>query len=99
MARFARRQEDFDHTSWLGLVDVTGPFLSLPVLRRTWPSLDALDMASRERLRREHKALPGRLWIDCVLSELLGWRELVRFEEQFIGLALDVPAYETTVSP
>src|SRR5690606_38795866 len=99
MARFARRQEDFDHTSWLGLVAVTGPFPSLPVPRRTWPALDALDKASRERLRREHKALPGRSWIDYVLTELLGWRELVRFEDQVTGLALDAPAYETTVAP
>ncbi|SNR25134.1 Eco57I restriction-modification methylase domain-containing protein [Actinomadura mexicana] len=99
MARFTRRTEDFDHTNWLGLIDVSGPFLSLPVLRRTWPALDALEAPVRERLRVEHAALPGRPWIDYVLTELLGWGELVRFEDEVSGLAMDVPAYDTTVTP
>ncbi|SFQ49380.1 hypothetical protein SAMN04489713_1426 [Actinomadura madurae] len=99
MARFARRQEDFDHTRWLGLIDVTGPFLSLPILRRTWPALDALGKAARERLRLEHKALPGRPWVDYVLTELLGWDDLVHFETDVGNLVMDVPAYDTTVKP
>ncbi|TDE36417.1 DNA methyltransferase [Actinomadura sp. 6K520] len=99
MARYARRQEDFDHTGWLGLINVTGPFLSLPVLRRTWPALDALGKADRERLRLEHKTLPGRPWIDYVLTELLGWGELVQFEDEVADLAMGVPTYDTTVAP
>lgn len=99
MARYARRQEDFDHTRWLGLIDITGPFLSLPVLRRTWPALDALGKETRERLRLEHKAFPGRPWIDFVLTELLGWGELVQFEDDIADLAMDVPTHDTTVAP
>ena len=36
------------HRDWLALVEVTGPFLSLPVLRETWPTLDA-DRRGRAR--------------------------------------------------
>ncbi|MGH3907218.1 MAG: hypothetical protein ACRDTE_24035 [Pseudonocardiaceae bacterium] len=39
------------HRTWLSLIEVSGPFLSLPVLRSTWPTLDALDKPTRERLR------------------------------------------------
>ncbi|MFG2018732.1 Eco57I restriction-modification methylase domain-containing protein [Actinomadura geliboluensis] len=99
MARFARRQDDFDHTGWLDLIDVTGPFLSLPVLRRTWPALDALGKEARERLRLKHKALPGRPWIDYVLTELLGWGELVQYEDDVADLTMDVPTHDTTVAP
>ncbi|MEU8799535.1 DNA methyltransferase [Spirillospora sp. NPDC048819] len=99
MARFARRREGYDHTEWLSLIEVSGPFLSLPVLRRTWPVLDTLNRRARERLRLEHAALPGRPWIDYVLTELLGWEELVHFEDEVGDLAMDVPAYATTVAP
>ncbi|MEU8124651.1 DNA methyltransferase [Spirillospora sp. NPDC049024] len=99
MARFTRRTKDFDHAKWLGLIDVSGPFLSLPVLRRTWTALDALDRSVRERLRLEHAALPGRPWIDYVLTELLGWGDLVHFEDEVGDLAMEVPAYDATVTP
>jgi hypothetical protein len=77
-----------EHRNWLALVEVSGPFLSLPVLRKTWPSLDALDGKQRERLRLEHArwqetATPGDAqaevaqqgWIDYVLRDLLGWKD------------------------
>ncbi|GAA1643164.1 hypothetical protein GCM10009744_36710 [Kribbella alba] len=77
-----------EHRNWLALVEVSGPFLSLPVLRKTWPSLDALDGKQRERLRLEHArwqeiVAPGDAqsevaeqgWIDYVLRELLGWAD------------------------
>lgn len=42
------------HRDWLSLVEISGPFLSLPVLRANWPAgLDPLDKPVRERLRRE----------------------------------------------
>jgi hypothetical protein len=77
-----------EHRNWLALVEVSGPFLSLPVLRKTWPSLDALDGKQRERLRLEHSrwqeiVAPGDVqsevaqqgWIDYVLRDLLGWAD------------------------
>ncbi|ACY98105.1 Eco57I restriction-modification methylase domain-containing protein [Thermomonospora curvata] len=94
----ARRPEDFDHNRWLSLIEISGPFLSVPVLRRAWPTLDALDRPTRERLRREHTALPSRPWIDYVLTDLLGWDEAVHFTG-LDALAVDVPEHETRITP
>ncbi len=49
------------HRSWLSLIEVSGPSLSLPVLRSTWPTLDPLDKPARERLRLEHADRLARL--------------------------------------
>ncbi|MGI5420322.1 Eco57I restriction-modification methylase domain-containing protein [Actinomadura luteofluorescens] len=98
MARFPRRKDDFNHADWLSLIDVSGPFLSVPVLRRVWPALDAIDKATRERLRQEHAALPGRSWIDHVLRELLGWDELAHFTG-LDALSMDVSEHHTRVAP
>ncbi|GGV24045.1 hypothetical protein GCM10010182_53000 [Actinomadura cremea] len=100
MARtFTRAKTDFKHADWLSLIDISGPFLSVPVLNRAWPALDALDKDTREALRREHAAYPGRPWIDYVLCDLLGWDELVHFEGVVDDLAMDVPEHDTTVTP
>ena len=78
----APRAGGFDHSGWLGLVEVSGPFLSIPVLRRAWPAgLDALDRAVRGRLRADHADyfdLPAadrdrEHWITFVLGDLLDW--------------------------
>ncbi|XRQ12159.1 Eco57I restriction-modification methylase domain-containing protein [Actinomadura welshii] len=98
MARFPRRSDDFNHADWLSLIDVSGPFLSVPVLRRVWPTLAAIDKPTRERLRHEHAALPGRSWIDYVLTELLGWDDAVHFTG-LDALSMDVPEHDTTVGP
>ena len=53
--RYMPRTSGFDHSGWLGLVEVSGPFLSVPVLRRAWPAgLDTVDRSARARLRAEH---------------------------------------------
>ena len=41
------------HRDWLSLTEVSGPFLSLPVLRSTWPTLDALDRATKALREQE----------------------------------------------
>jgi hypothetical protein len=75
------------HRDWLSLIDVSGPFLSLPVLRRVWPTLDALEKKTRERLRREHAAwldAPAagqRDWARFVLADLLGWGDALVWPE------------------
>ena len=85
----------FDHGGWLGLVEVSGPFLSIPVLRRAWPAgLDALDRSARARLRAEHADyfdVPAAErdrdhWIRYVLADLLGWGELLRGVRKRLGV-------------
>jgi hypothetical protein len=93
------------HRDWLSLVQTTGPFLSLPVLRRAWPSgPDALEKAVREQLRREHAAwqdAPAERrehWIGYVCRELLGWGDTLATEG--LGeLAMPVAEHDTAVVP
>ena len=92
------------HIDWLKLIEVSGPFLSVPVLTAEWPDLEALDTRALERLRQEHRQWqedPARNaagWIGYVLGELLGWDSAV----QRVGLdqfALAVPEHEATLIP
>ncbi|GAA1190188.1 BREX-1 system adenine-specific DNA-methyltransferase PglX [Prauserella alba] len=99
------------HRDWLNLIEVSGPFLSLPVLRKAWPSLDALDKTAREGLRQAHAdwlADPDagqQVWIRYVLGELLGWdggqeRALHwHSEDELDTLAMDVGEHDTRVVP
>ena len=76
-ARVARREA---HIEWLRLIEVSGPFLSVPVLTAEWPDLEPLDVRHRDALRRAHVDVAGRAatvqaWIAFVLEDLLGWQE------------------------
>ncbi|MEU8524542.1 DNA methyltransferase [Streptomyces sp. NPDC048629] len=94
------------HLEWLSLVDVSGPFLTLPVLLKTWPQLDTLDKPLRDRLRYEHgvwlsdQAAGQAAWTDFVLGHLLGWGDALR-EGQALSdaLAVDVPEHDERVAP
>ncbi|MEU7889489.1 DNA methyltransferase [Microbispora bryophytorum] len=90
------------HQDWLSLVEVSGPFLSLPVLRRTWPSLDPLDKETRERLRLEHGTWQaGGLvddWVLYSLRHLLGWKDAVHIHGLEV-LTVDVPQHDTQLVP
>ncbi|MGI9000192.1 MAG: Eco57I restriction-modification methylase domain-containing protein [Pseudonocardia sp.] len=93
------------HRDWLSLVEVSGPFLSLPVLRETWPAgLDALDKPMRERLRREHgvwqddRAAGQREWVAFVLGELLGLTGTVQVDE-LDPFAVTVAEHDTVLTP
>jgi hypothetical protein len=92
------------HIDWLKLIEVSGPFLSVPVLTAEWPDLEALDTRALERLRQEHRQWqedPARnraAWVGFVLGELLGWDDAI----QWAGLdrlALEVPEHEATLIP
>ncbi|HEU0241793.1 MAG TPA: hypothetical protein VFR11_21415, partial [Micromonosporaceae bacterium] len=92
------------HRDWLALVDVSGPFLSLPVLRHTWPTLDPVDRRQREQLRLAHAewladpVAGQRAWLDYVLADLLGWgNELC--ETGLDELAVAVAEHDTTITP
>jgi len=92
------------HIDWLKLIEVSGPFLSVPVLTAEWPDLEALDAHALERLRQEHRQWqedPARNhagWTGYVLGELLGWDDATQRvgQEQ---LALEVPEHEATLIP
>ena len=98
-SRGSRREA---HIEWLKLIDVSGPFLSVPVLTAEWPDLEPLDGAERDRLRRAHgdwQASGDRLaWIAFVLEELLGWQGLVR-RDDMDRLALPVAEHEAVITP
>jgi len=65
MPKALRRQSSSlagHHAEWLSLLDVSGPFLSMPVLLRAWPH--GLDMdAESPELRRELRAAYEE-WLD-----------------------------------
>lgn len=95
-----------DHLDWLSLVDVSGPFLTLPVLLKTWPQLDSIDKPLRARLRYEHgvwqsdPAAGQRAWTDFVLNELLGWGDALREGTELSeALAVDVPEHDERIAP
>ncbi|MEX5636521.1 Eco57I restriction-modification methylase domain-containing protein [Parafrankia sp. FMc2] len=102
------------HRDWLTLIDVTGPFLSLPVLRRIWPTLDPLEKKTREQLRREHAtwldapAAGQRAWVRYVLADLLGWGDALLWPASdtasdaaspLAALTADVDQHDTRVTP
>jgi hypothetical protein len=83
------------HADWLSLVEVSGPFLSVPVLARALPQgLEAVDPETAATVRRAHTewqedpALYGR-WVRWVLGTLLGFRE---------GLLVEGPAVPATLA-
>ncbi|MEV4833406.1 DNA methyltransferase [Nonomuraea sp. NPDC049486] len=103
MSRFTR---DVDHQGWLSLVEVTGPFLSIPVLRSTWPALDAIDRQRLDGLRLAHaawqKGRDRRAWVEHVLRGLLRWGDALHVggpERALDHLAMDVPEHDTTLTP
>jgi hypothetical protein len=96
----ARRET---HLEWLRLIDVSGPFLSVPVLSKEWPDLAPLEPTLRDRLRRAHadwqatgEAEP---WIEFVLRDLLGWADEVRLDGDFSDLAVESLEHEAVITP
>ena len=84
------------HAEWLSLIEVSGPFLSMPVLDRVFPQgLDAHDSDHVRVLRlafdewEEDRESRNRLaihkaWIDFVLKQTLGLPDEVLAEGQAI---------------
>ncbi|MRH92819.1 hypothetical protein GFY24_36290 [Nocardia sp. SYP-A9097] len=90
---------EFDHREWLALIDYSGPFLSVPVLKQHFRAgLDALEKPQRQQLRQAHTAMPGPDWIDYVLRDLLEWDDAL-VTDGLDDLAVAYPAHETTLTP
>ncbi|MFI5875374.1 Eco57I restriction-modification methylase domain-containing protein [Streptomyces sp. NPDC051445] len=99
------------HQEWLDLTEVSGPFLTMPVLLRAWPQLDTLEKDERARLRARHAdwqtdTTAGRdEWVSYVLGRLLGWDDALAFrqgEAEHHGLdrlTLRVAEHNTEVRP
>ncbi|MEV7185583.1 hypothetical protein [Kitasatospora sp. NPDC093102] len=84
------------HQEWLELTEVSGPFLTMPVLLGAWPQLDSIDRKQRDRLRARHAdwlvdRTAGRdEWVAYVLRDLLEWGDaLVLRQGEDDDLALD----------
>lgn len=98
------------HAEWLSLVEVSGPFVSLPVLMRTFPQgLEPRDPAQAKALRAAYEewqddpGAPGRQrpWVLHVLTRLLGYPENQIAEGQILppGLEANMPEMGETLRP
>ncbi|MCZ7456708.1 hypothetical protein O7595_03405 [Streptomyces sp. WMMC940] len=99
------------HQEWLDLTEVSGPFLTMPVLLGAWPQLDTFEKDERARLRARHAdwqtdTTAGRdEWVAYVLRHLLGWDDALAFrqgESEHHGLdrlTLRVAEHNTEVRP
>lgn len=98
------------HADWLSLVEVSGPFVSLPVLLRVFPQgLEARDPAQAKALRaaydewQANPTAPGlqRAWILHVLTNLLGYPADLLAEGQTLpaGLEANIAQMGETLRP
>jgi hypothetical protein len=98
------------HAEWLSLVEVSGPFLSLPVLMRVFPQqLDTLasDLGRDTRLAfaewedAEDDRAVHHAWLRFVLGRVLRLPDEVLVSEQALppGLEVPVPEHGETLRP
>src|SRR5690349_18185393 len=96
------------HAEWLSLIEVSGPFLTLPVLDRVFPQgLPKLDGHKLRRLRGAYEEWGNAqdakvsdasalhaLWVQLVLGELLEFDEQTLRSGSGLPSSLDVPLDE-----
>lgn len=98
------------HADWLSLVEVSGPFVSLPVLQKVFPQgLEGRDPAQAKLLRaayeewQDNPTAPGkqRAWVMHVLASVLGYPENQIAEGQTLpaGLQANMPEMGETLRP
>lgn len=83
-----------NHGEWLSLIDVSGPFLSIPVLDKVFPQgLDAVDPSTASRVRSAYEEWREtqddslhQAWIDFILTEVLG------YEARVLKTGQDIPS-------
>jgi hypothetical protein len=86
------------HAEWLSLIEVSGPFLSMPVLMRVFPQgLDPREPEKAKELRLayeewlEKRNAPGRFqaWVQFVLTRFLEFPENLVLERQSIPYGIE----------
>lgn len=96
------------HTEWLSLIEVSGPFLTLPVLVRVFPQgLPKVDGKKLGRMRAAYEEWANAqdakapdanalqpTWVQLVLCELLEFDDLTRRSGDGLPSGLDVPLAE-----
>lgn len=98
------------HADWLSLVEVSGPFVSLPVLLRTFPQgLEPRDPAQAKQLRtayedwQDNPTAPGkqRAWALHVIQELLGYpaNQISKGQTLPAGLEVNMAEQGETLRP
>lgn len=99
------------HAEWLSLVEVSGPFVSMPVLLRTFPQgLDELDAGQRRDLRANYETWLERgqkhaghhhAWVRYVLTRLLDYPDALLAEGQSMppGMEAVLPRFHETLRP
>ncbi len=102
------------HAEWLALIDVSGPFLSLPVLIRAFPDgLDKLDSTVTRELRLAYEEWLDnagglrpdlaihRAWADYVLRTILEWPAELIVEGPTLpaSVAVSMPEHGETLRP
>ena len=98
------------HAEWLSLMEISGPFLSLPVLLHAFPQgLEARDTAQAAELRQayadwqDEKENPAwhRAWVQYVLTRLLAYPDGLLVEGQSLppGLEARVAEVGETLRP
>jgi hypothetical protein len=98
------------HADWLSLVEVSGPFVSLPVLMRIFPQgLEPRDPVQAKALRaayeewQDNTGAPGnqRAWVMHVLTAVLGYPPEQIAEGQTLpaGLEAKMPEMGETLRP
>ncbi len=99
------------HAEWLSLIDVSGPFISIPVLMRAFPQ--GLDLRDSERAsilrtayndwleRGADEAAVHRVWIRHVLSSMLEFPDSLLTEGQSIppGIEATMPQFGEQLRP
>ena len=104
-----------EYTELLKLIEISGPFISLPVFKKTFPQGLTKDVSESTReLRELHEEwrvtaekLPAaitpaqREWLSAVFRGLLGWRKEWLAEDNAIpqNLAHAVPQHHETLRP
>jgi hypothetical protein len=99
-----RRRVASVHADWLTLVEPSGPFLTLPVLRRVWPNgLDHLDTEARAEARRQQAELDAddaasaTALVEWVLRDLLEYGPRLAAGPAVPGTLTHVVAEQGTV--
>jgi len=98
------------HADWLSLVEVSGPFVSMPVIQRVFPhGLDPRDPAQAKALRasfdewQDNPTAPGkqRAWVIHVLTAVLGYPQDLITEGQTLpaGMESNMPEMGETLRP